>query len=165
MKNSEIAASKVTSISGLASNSLARSRISDEVNEELPLLAPGEYELAFLGHNTSILFARKLSVQMDFKVMTPGPGFECVLPGYYNATQLGKKRGKNGHFKVGTKSDLYREFHAVVLGKHRSDRLPISKLKHIVIVGEVTTVTQDRHQRPLTESCQYSKVLRMLRPA
>ena len=164
MTSSGIAGSEVTPISRLASESITERRFSDEVNEELPLLAPGEYELMFIGHVTGVKFVSKLSVQMDFKVLTPGRGFDCVLSGYYNAVQLGKKRGKNGSFKVGTKSDLFREFHAVIPGKHRSDRLPMSRLNHIVIVGEVATVTHDRRQQPLTENCQYSKVARMLRP-
>ena len=136
-----------------------------DVEPELPLLNEGDYELSYLQHLTTVMFSKKPTVIVDFRVVSIGRGHGCVISRYYNAERLIGRPGKGGRFKAKPKGDLYREFHAVVPGRHRADRLPMTKLREAVLVGEVVTVTHDREQRTIPRHCWYSRVKRLLRRA
>lgn len=123
-----------------------------------PLIPPGDYQLAFVGHHTMI-FCRAPKVALRFRVIDQGPHFGTELERFYNVRRLVGKQGKNGKFKIGASSDLLLEFCRCAPDRvARLDRLPITALKQHIVIGEVHTVDRNRNQVELPEPLRYSVI-------
>jgi hypothetical protein len=122
-----------------------------------PLIPPGKYQMRYSEHQTVKLFGRQAKVVVRLKVCTNGyVGVE--LERWYNAKRLIGKPARYGRFHVGQSCDLVREYAGILDLPRRFDRIPLSKLKDELLVGDVDTVTTDRNQRPLPQSLHYSVV-------
>lgn len=129
-----------------------------EIEGLRPLIPPGTYRLAYIGHYTMV-FCRAPKVVLRFRVIENGPSFGVVLERFYNVKKLKGKPGKNGSFKVGASSDLVYEFCLISTGRiSRLDRLPLSLMKNAIIIGEVHTVKNNRNQKSLPELMRYSVI-------
>jgi hypothetical protein len=130
-----------------------------QIEDKHVLIAPGEYDLAFLFLRTSNAFKRA-SITLWFRVITPGPAFEVCLPRHYNCEWV----KKGGNFKVRRHSDCVREFIAVT-GQpvKRTDRLPlIDRYKNRIILARVRTVKHDSKGNLLHELARYSVIERLI---
>ena len=146
-------------MSGQVINITNESEKGDGVVEGLrPHIPPGEYQLAFMRHHTT-MFCGAPKVVLRFRVTTMGPYFGIELERFYNARRLLGKVGKNGRFKVGSSSDLVLEFCRVAQDRiTRLDRLPLSVMKNYIIKGVVHSVAKNRNQKELPEIMQYSVI-------
>jgi hypothetical protein len=126
-----------------------------------PLVPAGRYSVRFIGWFTSSMFNRG-KLTMRFTICDQGPYFEMELRRYFNVKTRGKQ-GPNGLFNVSWSSNLLREFMAVTNAPERSDRIPLSKLKPLLLIAEVETVTKSREQEDLHVTAQYSVVRQLLR--
>jgi len=133
--------------------------------DELPLIPPGEYELALVQWETLTLpqFRQSPKLKLIFRVLDMGPHFGVHLERWYNVARHIGKRGRSGGFKVGARSDAYREFCSLITAPMRPDRVPLGNLKREIVIGRVRTVTKDRKQRDIPEAAQYSVIDELLR--
>ena len=130
----------------------------------IPFVAPGEYQLAYVSHQTYQYFARSLKVVVWFRIVSVGPHFGKVIPRYYNVKKLKGKPGKNGLFIPGRSSDFIREYCRLFPEQlTRLDRIPLSAFQSSLIVGKVRTVKSDRKQKELPEPLKYSVIDELLR--
>jgi hypothetical protein len=128
-----------------------------------PLISDGIYLLAFSHYETVYQF-RSYKLVLHFRVVTPGPALGAHLCRYYAVRSVAtKSRQKGGQFKVGQKSDFYREFCRVFGAPARPDRITPMSYRNTVVLGEVVTVTRGHDQQSIPEGAQYSKVSRLLR--
>jgi hypothetical protein len=132
-----------------------------ELLRDAPLIEPGEYDAIATGKSRTItMFGKVVKLAVEFKVYPLGLGrpdvFHLLIRYYRVAT-------KDGRFGAGPNSDFARELQAFTGQKvRRRDRLSPSAFANAIARVEVKTVTDDRNQRPLHPTCQYSVVRRVL---
>ena len=130
------------------------------VGEQPPLIKPGRYKLAYIRHETVMLYGKAAKLVVWFRIVTFGPHFETILPRWYNVKYLVGKQGKNGRFKVGHKSDFLREylncFEDQFAKKGRLDRIPVSNFKGVILKGEVRTVKRNSSGHNIHNLLKYS---------
>lgn len=132
-------------------------------DNEIIWVPDGDYSLRFTGWRTGLYFGKQPKVVLSFKITEFGEYFEWPLERFYNAKRLIGKPGKNGNFQVGRCSDLVRDFARVCPAPiKRLDRIPMSLLHDIAIIGEVETVTKGHDQKEIPQSVQYSKIARLV---
>lgn len=124
-----------------------------------PLIPPGEYEAAFLGFETRMMFRKATKIILWFQIVEPGRAFGAKLARYYNAKRLRNKQGKHGAFEVGFKSEFLREY-ALVFNAvpPRLDRIPMTCWENKMVRVKVITVYKDGKQRSIPEPLQYSVI-------
>lgn len=127
------------------------------------LVPPGEYRLRFDTWTTIIMWGRAPKLALKFKILDFGEHFETTLYRWYNVKRLVGKPGKQGRYKIGLTSDLYRDYASLLGAPLRPDRIALTKLKPLVIVGAVETVSKDRSQTTLHQACQYSVIRELVR--
>lgn len=134
--------------------------------EQPPLIKPGRYKLAYIRHETAMLYGRAPKLVIWFRIVSFGPYFETVLPRWYNVKCLIGKPKKNGRFKVGHKSDFLREyvscFEDAFARKGRLDRISIRRFENAILKGEVTTVSKNSSGDNIPEPLRYSKISRLI---
>lgn len=129
------------------------------------LIAPGLYELAFVGHHTATMFGGRVGkLVLSFRVMDQGPHFGTMLARYFNCEVTGKSR-QGGGFSTSWSSDLVRELGRVGVLPKRCDRISLRSLQQIIVCGRVATVERDYKQRPLAPELRYSVVAELLKAA
>ena len=132
--------------------------------DELPLLKPGKYDLAFEGWQTRVYFRRSPKVALWFHIVDQGSNFGIRVPRYYNATRLKGRLGKNGAFVVAGNSDFAREYARLFNAKiPRRDRRPMARFEKHIIVGRIRTVEHDSLGRRIPEPIRYSVVAELIR--
>jgi hypothetical protein len=123
------------------------------------LIAPGEYDLLYLYHETGMLFAGKApKLSLWFKVVTLGPFLDAKVARYYNVKRLLSKPGKRGRFAVGWHSELVLDYARLFGLPRRVDRLSLDGLKGVVVRGTVRTVRTNWKQKPMPECLTYSVI-------
>lgn len=126
------------------------------------LIAPGEYELRFIGLRTSQVFGTP-KVAFWFSVVTPGPAFEGMVPRWYRVRQVSSSK----RFRFGWHGDLLREYCQLFPARadkpRKATEFPVSRLQNRIILGRVATVSTDHKQRKLPEAMHYSVVRELLR--
>ena len=134
--------------------------------EQPPLIEPGRYKLAYIRHETVMLYGKAAKLVVWFRVVTFGPYFETVLPRWYNVKCLVGKQGKNGRFKVGHKSDFLREylncFEDQFAKNGRLDRVPVGNFEGVILRGEVRTVTKNSSGHNIPNLLKYSVISRLI---
>jgi hypothetical protein len=137
-----------------------------EIDGGVPALIPqGVYQLRFEGWSTVMLFGRSPKVVCWWSVVDCGEHNGARLPRWYNATRIIGQPIKNGRFKAGWSSELFREFATICGMPGRSDRIPLTRYSTIIVEGAVETVSQDRAQQEIPEALRYSVVRKLLRKA
>jgi hypothetical protein len=130
----------------------------DDARECPPaLLTPGEYALAYVGHETARQFGRSVLV-VYFELLAP-EGVAVVR--YYNI------EGKaDGRWRARPHGDLVRDFRRVFPEKPlgRLDRFPIHWLADQHVIGRIGTVEKNHEGAPLN-GAEYSVVRELLRSA
>jgi hypothetical protein len=128
-------------------------------NDPPPLVDPGEYDLAYVGHQTSRVFGTPKLV-MYFRIVTQGPAFDRLLPRWYRVRSVSSSK----RFRFGWHGELVREF-AVLFNERptHADRFPVGKFKDVMLVGRVATVGSDHKQRDIPEPLRYSVIRELLR--
>lgn len=105
-------------------------------------------------------FTRKIhsadKLEICFRVIDQGPYFMKKVSRYYNVRHRGKT-GKNGNFSCGKTTAAFREL-SHVLFFSRGDRIPLTLLKDMIVVAEVSTVSKDNKQKSIHPQAQYSVV-------
>jgi hypothetical protein len=129
--------------------------------EQAPLFPAGKYG-AFGGRARRFRVHGTYKLRVEWIVRVPddqaADGHRLVhLYRYYNV-----RLDRHGRVTAGAHSDYYREW--VLVARRRPTRggLSPSVFNGALCEVEVTTVTLDRHQRPLPEHAQYSKVARIV---
>jgi hypothetical protein len=132
------------------------------MDDQLTQIPEGDYVLRFEFHETKRIFKSE-KIYLHFRIMNMGQHFEKPITGYYNCSIIGKP-GKDGRFKAGWKSNLMREIVGLTgqLPK-RTDRLRLSPLKTMLVLGRVENVTKTSAQRDIPEPLRYSIVRQLLR--
>jgi hypothetical protein len=131
----------------------------EEAREYPPeLLPPGEYALAYLGHDLKQQFGRSVLV-VYFLVATHLQEPPSVVIRYYNVE--GRADGK---WRAPPHCDLTREFRRIFPGRRieRLDRFPVRWLKEQQVIGKIDTVEKNREGTPL-HGAEYSVVRELLR--
>lgn len=135
------------------------------VDDDLPLVPPGEYALQYVQHRTWMMFRRCPKLIIEFAITDDDMYSGVLLNKYYNVKKLKGKQGENGNFVVGRKSNFLREFYSVcpAYPPKRLDRIPMSRLEGIDIHGKVKTVTKGHDQKEIPEALQYSVIAEIYR--
>ncbi|UHQ19516.1 hypothetical protein LVB87_15215 [Lysobacter sp. KIS68-7] len=128
------------------------------VDDMPPLIPPGKYQMRCTGWETRLMFGKQAKVGVHLEVCAYGPFFGTKFTRWYNARELKGRPGRNGKFKAGWSGDLVREYAAIVDMPERSDRIALTRLREVLLIGHVATVTHDRRQRALPPALHYSSV-------
>ena len=130
------------------------------IDDDLPLVPPGEYAFQFVGCRTWMMFGRSPKLILDFSIADHEMYTGVILKKYYNVKKLRGKHGRNGNFTVGRKSNFLRDFFRIcpAYPPKRLDRIPMSRLDGIDIHGKVKTVIKGSDQKEIPESLQYSVI-------
>ena len=136
-------------------NALPDAIVADDLP---PLIRQGVYELAFVEYRTANMFRGKApKLIMDFRIISMGEYFECIVPRYYNVQRIIGKPERNGRFKCGKKGAFLREYLTLFPNLiQRLDRVPMSAFENVIIEGKVRTVVQSANKqipKPLQYSC------------
>ena len=145
----------------MSANDAALSGGTVSLTDELTYVPDDEYDLSFIDWETKVMFKRSKKLYLHFQITSLGEHFEKPLVMYFNAFFDGGPR-KRGNFKVGPKSDFARMFANVFQWNGRLDRVPMSKLKDVILVGRTRTVSIDRRQETIPVPCHYSVVDRII---
>lgn len=132
------------------------------VGDDLPQVSPGTYEGTYVGHETSLYKGETPKLTVRFKITSPGPGEGVTLPRYYNVKDLVGDPRTSGAFKVGRRSDYYREFCLVAGRPDRSDRASPVAFRGKIIALAVGYVTQNGQGRPIVGDARYSRITHLL---
>lgn len=117
-------------------------------DDEFVLVRPGIYHAVYEGHlGVDIFKTKKLKVL--FRLIEHA---ELVLPRWYRVP------GYKPRVSARARSDIVREFSAVLGRRIRHDRIPLEALANVVIIVEVKTVTRDQRQKELVAVNQYSVI-------
>ncbi len=134
------------------------------LEDDLSLLPEGEYRLGYIDYRTCIAF-NVPRVVVRFKILDFGEHFGKQLERWYRVGSLRGKPRKFGDFRVGKRSDFFRDYLRVIGAPtaNRRDRLSFTSLKNKVVVGSIRTVVEGRDQEKLETGARYSVVNRLLR--
>ncbi len=136
----------------------------DSTGNKIIRVPSGEYTLKFTGWKTGLYFGCQPKLVLLFTITDFGKYFEWHLERFYNVRRLKGKPRKNGNFHAGRSSDIVRDFARVChVPVKRLDRIPLSALYDIAIIGEVETVTKGHDQEEIPGTVQYSKIARLVR--
>ncbi len=130
------------------------------VDDDLPLVLPGEYIIQYCRYSTWLMFGRSPKLVVEFKIIDDDAYSGVVLKKYYNVKKLKGRHGLNGNFIVTRKSNFMRDFFRVcpAYPPKRLDRIPMSRLEGIDMSGLVRTVTKGHDQKDIPEALQYSVI-------
>ncbi len=123
-----------------------------------PLLKPGSYHLRFNEWATVRYLGRQDKVVLWFTVLDYGPQFGSRLSRWYNAKRLVGPPRLRGRFVLGRSSELLRDYALLTDKAFRRDRIALSHLEPLLLVGEVDTVQGDHRQRRIPKALQYSVI-------
>ena len=134
---------------------LINNALENDPDEDSPLLPEGKYHLSYKCH-----FTRKIhmteKIEICFRVTDQGPYFMKKVSRFFNVKHIGRL-GKNGKFTCSKKSAAYRELSHLMIF-NRADRIPMSQLKNIIVIGLVKSVTKDSKQKSIHPQAHYSVV-------
>jgi len=130
------------------------------IEDDLPLVPPGEYVFQFVQYSTWLMFGRSPKLILDLSIVDHEMYTGVILKKYYNVKKLKGRHGRNGNFMASPKSNFMRDFFRVcpAYPPKRLDRIPMSRLEGIDIHGKVKTVTKGQDQKHIPEPLQYSVI-------
>ena len=131
--------------------------------DDLPLVPPGTYRLAFVSYRTALVYGRAHKVALRFQIIDQGDYYGTQIDRWYNCKRITGKPRKNGNFQVGRHSDFLREYLTLFpIFVKRLDRISFKPYRSNVITGRIETVTRNAKQQPLPELMQYSIIRELL---
>jgi hypothetical protein len=135
------------------------------VDDDLPLILPGEYTFLFRGHSTWVMFGRSPKLILKFSIIDDEMYSGVVLYKHYNVRKLKGRPGRNGNFISSRKSNFLRDLFRVcpAYPPKRFNRIPMSRLEGLPIQGKVKTVTKGFDQKDIPEPLQYSIITEIFR--
>ena len=122
-----------------------------EANDD-PLIPPGDYELAYVGHAYLKMFRGRHKLVMSFRVITQGPHFDTILRRYYNVEKQGRS------YRAPRSGALNREFTSLFGKRSARQGVDWDRLSRVIVLGEVATVKVDAQSQTLDEVNQYSRI-------
>lgn len=129
-----------------------------EVEDFRPLIRPGIYEMALITYRTAS-YHRSPKLVLKFRIVSYGEFFETEVERFYNVKSIKGKPGGKGFFKVGARGDFIREYCLISQASiNRLDRIAMTPLFNVVVIGKIETVKLDSKQRSIPEQLRYSKV-------
>lgn len=132
-----------------------------DTSNRAPQIPEGEYEAAYVHHETAHIFKTpKLFVW--FRIVSPGPAFDVMVYRAYRVRALTSKPGRGGGIAVRRGSDCYRDLCRMLDVKMRPDRASAAALKGIICRVKVRTVTSDYRGREIPDWDRYSVVAELL---
>ena len=133
--------------------------IVDEPNA--PLIPEGVYTASYTHHETATIWTAKVFVW--FRLVELGPHQGVMLYRPYRAKELLGPAGRNGHFRLHQRSELYLALCRLSESRYiRPDRISLRMLKRVLLRVTVRTVLKDYKQRPLPALSHYSVVDKLL---
>ena len=131
-------------------------------DDKPPLIAPGDYWLGYLYHQTCILWgAPKLALW--FTVLDDGDVHGTKLARYYNVKSLLGPPRKYGQFRVrGWQGDFVTEYVTLFGEPDQLKRVSLSPFKNVLIKGEIRTVTSNSKKHPIPDCLQRSVIDRLI---
>lgn len=136
--------------------------------EELsPLVAPGDYQMAYIGRYTAYLHGSHPKLALKFRIVDMGDYFEAELERWYNCKRLIGKPGNNGLFVPPRHGIFLLEyatlFPTVLTRDSRLDKISFTPFKNNIVTGTVGTVKKNSTQDNLPEVLQYSTIRKLLK--
>jgi hypothetical protein len=112
-----------------------------------------------------MMFGRSPKLIIVFSIVDDEMYSGVTLKRYYNVKKLKGRPGRNGNFVASKKSNFLRDFFRVcpAYPPKRFDRIPMSRLEGVDILGAVKTVTRGYDQKHIPESLQYSVITEIYR--
>jgi hypothetical protein len=126
-------------------------------------IKPGTYEVTYVRHEVRNLFGgRAMKLVVWFRVISAGPSFAVCVPKYYNVGKPDRTVRSTNTFKVGFKSDFYRDYVRLLdeIPKGRA-RISMQGFRGKVFRARVRFVDRDSKQQPIAECAQYSIIDRL----
>ena len=129
------------------------------VDPYLTRIPAGEYEVAYVRHETRFVHSKKLVVTF---MIVDGKYGGLTLPRYYNVQDFIGDIGEGGKFRVGRKSHFYREYLSLFdPASIRPDRMAMARFKGLYLWAQVRVVTEvGGIELPL--AAQYSVIDRLI---
>jgi len=137
----------------LADNIIALPVLEVDEEFEISKLPEGHYSLAYASHRIIRIFQRD-ALRIDFKPYER-PG--AMLHAWY---RIAGHAG--GRIQASRSSRLVRDLSAVLGHRVRPDRVPVTALRGIAVVGRVALVQIDHRQQQLAKINQYCVVAELL---
>lgn len=131
------------------------------VTGQLLLLKPGEHPFTIMDWETRRFAA--WGGKLFLKLGQASAQSVKELTRHYNVKLIGEP-GRRGRFSVGPRSDLFREYAALVGNDVRLDNVDLAPLLNTGALVEVATVTEDGKGNPIPASAQYSTAKRIIGP-
>jgi len=120
-------------------------------------ISPGTYQACFIGYET---WARCRGwdprVVAVWRITEMGQYFDTVIPTYYRVLSISGKPRRNGRFRIGTRSRLFRDMGRMMYRRPPIDHIP-DVLSNYLYVVNVRDVERDQYQHRLG-STKYSVV-------
>src|SRR5690625_2271343 len=110
-----------------------------------PILPDKQWEMAYTGHSTAVMFGRSQKLVLFFKIVEYGDHFNEQVCKYYNVSLIGKP-GKGGRFKPAPSSDFIRDYVRLFGRPTRHDRISLQAMRNRIVIASTRTVTKDRGQ-------------------
>jgi hypothetical protein len=127
--------------------------IREVVDEDCPLIHPGEYLATYVRHTGVRIFGRP-KVRVDLRLIVHP---DVLLSRWYSVSDY-----RGGRVKASRCCDIAREL-SVVLGKRvRCDRIPVTALNGMLVRVLVNTVTKDHRQVRLADVNRYSGIQKLI---
>ena len=132
----------------------------DLTGKELIKIPEGEYLVRYRSHATANMFGGgRLIVRFE---IVSGKYSGVQIENFYPVNLIGEV-GKGGGFSVTRRSFFFRDFvRATNHAPERLDRMPLTRLRGRTITARVKTVIKDHERDLLPESCQYSRISKLL---
>jgi hypothetical protein len=128
-------------------------RIRELGDEDLALVAPGEYLATYVRYVGGLVFGcAKVRVEMRL-IAHP----DIVLSRWYRVTDY-----RGNRVKASKHSDIVRELSAVLGRRVRCDRIPINDLQGILTRVFIGTVAKDHRQVRLADVNRYSSIAKLI---
>lgn len=125
------------------------------------LIPQGQYELAFLYHETRVIFGRpKLVAWFEIEA---GEFAGKRIARYYHVKRLINAAQRGGRFQVGIASDLAREYCRLFAPPDRLDRIGMSKFEGQIVIGRVRQVARAHNRAELPQQLRYSVIAELVR--
>jgi hypothetical protein len=134
------------------------------VGDQLGQLASGTYDVTYVRHELRNLVGyRAMELVMWFCVISPGSAFGVHVPKYYNVGNADPAETSANTFKVGFKSELYRDYTRLVDERPRGrNSIWINGFKDKIFKADIRFFYRDRKQQPISKSAPCSIIEHLL---
>jgi hypothetical protein len=133
------------------------------LGEQPPLVAPGDYQVAFVDWWTGFLFFKAPKLGLTFQIVTPGSYFGAKVTRWYNVRKLIGRYGKRGRFQVGRRSEFLADYARFIGMPSRTDRVSVTHFASLILLAKIETVTVNHKQKQIADPLRYSVIRELIR--